>query len=160
MPQPGNPGWAGIAEATACSSDDIDTLPDVFGSDLAQLFDYCRALLGQDADAARTARSVLDSALPPQPDPDRRRARFFALGRRQALALRPVKCASGMTPTMSKVTVPMPTQTYQSTNGGTWYPSGDQSSLLVYQGSISVPNLCNGARVSFQNGGTFSATIG
>ena len=70
-----------------------------------------------------------------------------------------VTCANGMTPAMSTVTVPMPTQTYQSTNGGTWYPSGDQSSSLVYQGSISVPNLCNGGNVSFQNGGTFTATI-
>jgi len=70
-----------------------------------------------------------------------------------------VKCASGMTPTMSTVTVPMPTQTYNSTNGGSWFPSGDQSSSLVYQGSISVPDVCNGGNVSFQNGGTFTATI-
>jgi hypothetical protein len=70
-----------------------------------------------------------------------------------------VKCASGMTPTKSTVTVPMPTHTYHSTNGGTWYPSGDQSSSLVYQGSISVPNICIGGKVSFQNGGTFTATI-
>lgn len=64
-----------------------------------------------------------------------------------------------MTPTASTVTVPMPTQTYNSTNGGTWYPSGNQSSSLVYQGSISVPDVCNGGKVSFQNGGTFTATI-
>jgi hypothetical protein len=70
-----------------------------------------------------------------------------------------VKCANGTTPTMSTVTVPMPTQTYHSTNGATWYPSGSQSSSLVYQGSISVPNVCNGGKVSFQNGGTFTATI-
>ena len=70
-----------------------------------------------------------------------------------------VKCANGMTPTMSTVTVPMPTQTYNSTNGGSWFPSGDQSSSLVYQGSISVPDVCNGGNVSFQNGGTFTATI-
>jgi hypothetical protein len=89
MPPPRKPGWAGTSEQLVSDPDDIDTLPDVFGSDLAQLFDYCRALLGQDADAARTARSVVDSALPPQQDPDHRRARFFALGRRQALALRP-----------------------------------------------------------------------
>jgi hypothetical protein len=70
-----------------------------------------------------------------------------------------VKCADGSTPTTSTITVPMPTQTYHSTNGGTWYPSGDQSSPLVYQGSISVPDVCHGADVSFQNGGTFTATI-
>lgn len=70
-----------------------------------------------------------------------------------------VKCANGMTPATSTITVPMPTQTYHSTNGATWYPSGDQSSSLVYQGSISVPDICNGGKVSFQNGGTFTATI-
>ena len=70
-----------------------------------------------------------------------------------------VKCVNGMTPTMSTITVPMPTQTYNSTNGGNWYPSGDQASSLVYQGSISVPNVCNGGKVSFQDGGTFTATI-
>jgi hypothetical protein len=69
-------------------------------------------------------------------------------------------CANGMAPTTSTVTVPMPTQTYNSTNGGSWYPSGDQKSSLVYQGSISVPDLCSGAKVSFQNGGTFTATNG
>jgi hypothetical protein len=53
----------------------------------------------------------------------------------------------------------MPTQSYTSTNGGNWYPSGDQSSSLVYQGSISVPDVCNGGDVSFQNGGTFTASV-
>jgi hypothetical protein len=71
-----------------------------------------------------------------------------------------VTCVSGATPTTSTITVPMPTpQSYTSTNGGNWYPSGDQSSSLVYQGSISVPNVCNGGDVDFQNGGTFTATI-
>ena len=70
-----------------------------------------------------------------------------------------VKCTNGMTPTMSAITVPMPTQSYTSTNGGQWFPSGNQSSSLVYQGSISVPDVCNGGKVSFQNGGTFTATI-
>jgi hypothetical protein len=71
-----------------------------------------------------------------------------------------VKCANGMAPRTSTVTVPMPTQTYKSTNGGSWYPSGDQKSSLVYQGSITVPEVCNGGKVSFQNGGTFTAAIG
>jgi len=70
-----------------------------------------------------------------------------------------VKCVNGMTPTTSTITVPMPTQTYNSTSGGSWFPSGNQSSSLVYQGSISVPDVCNGGKVSFQNGGTFTATI-
>jgi hypothetical protein len=70
-----------------------------------------------------------------------------------------VTCVSGATPATSTITVPMSTQTYNSTNGGNWYPSGNQSSPLVYQGSISVPDICNGGNVSFRNGGTFTAVI-
>jgi hypothetical protein len=70
-----------------------------------------------------------------------------------------VKCTNGQTPTSSTVVVPLGTQTYTSTNGGNWYPSGDQASSLVYQGSITLPDLCNGGNVSFQNGGTFTAMI-
>jgi hypothetical protein len=70
-----------------------------------------------------------------------------------------VTCVSGATPATSTITVPMSTQTYNSTNGGTWYPSGSQSSSLVYQGSIGVPDICSGGNVSFRSGGTFTATI-
>ena len=45
-------------------------------------------------------------------------------------------------------------------SGGDWYPSGDQSSSLVYQGSATVPPACGtGAAVSFQKCGTFTASI-
>jgi hypothetical protein len=71
-----------------------------------------------------------------------------------------VGCANGLTPTSNTVTVSMPNQTYHSTNGGNWYPSGDQSSSLVLQGSTTVPDVCGGGKVSFQHGGTFTATIG
>jgi len=40
-----------------------------------------------------------------------------------------------------------------------WYPSGDQNSSLVYQGSIAVPDECSGGLVSFRAGGTFSTGI-
>ena len=70
-----------------------------------------------------------------------------------------VTCVSGATPTSSTITVAMPTQSYNSTNGRNWYPSGDQSSSLVYQGSVSVPNVCNGGDVDLANGGTFTAGI-
>lgn len=72
-----------------------------------------------------------------------------------------VHCASGATPTESSFTVTMPSATYSITSTG-WYPSGDQSSPLVYEGSISVPNLCPGGtdhRVRLDKGGTFSASI-
>jgi hypothetical protein len=70
-----------------------------------------------------------------------------------------VKCANGLNPTTSMVTLGMPTQVYDSTNGADWYPSGDQSSSLVYQGSVVVPDVCGGGKVSFQDGGSFTAAI-
>jgi hypothetical protein len=45
------------------------------------------------------------------------------------------------------------------TNNSNWFPSGAQSSPLVYQGQVSVPNLCAGGKVRFDKGGTFSASI-
>ena len=71
-------------------------------------------------------------------------------------------CVSGATPTSSTFNATMAPQTYNATNAQ-WYPSGDQSSSLVYQGSDTVPPVCgtNPATdtVRFQKGGTFSATL-
>ena len=51
-------------------------------------------------------------------------------------------------------------ETFQITDSQ-WYPSGDQSSPLVYQGSVSVPALCGpGGKVSLAKGGTFTGTLG
>lgn len=72
-----------------------------------------------------------------------------------------VHCASGATPTQSSFTVTMPDAIYHLTTTD-WYPSGDQHSPLVYEGSILVPNLCPGGtdhRVRLDKGGTFSATV-
>jgi YVTN family beta-propeller protein len=69
-----------------------------------------------------------------------------------------VACVSGATPSAGTLTVPLPAQTYQITNDQ-WYPSGDQSSPLVYQGSVTVPNLCGGGTISLAKGGTFTATL-
>jgi hypothetical protein len=44
-------------------------------------------------------------------------------------------------------------------NSSAWFPSGDQSSPLVYQGSVAVPDLCGGGLVRLQSGGTFSADL-
>ena len=69
-----------------------------------------------------------------------------------------VRCVSGATPSAPTFTVTMPTAGYAiSTNA--WYPSGDQSSPLVYEGSASVPDLCGGGQVSLSSGGTFTATL-
>lgn len=69
-----------------------------------------------------------------------------------------VHCASGATPTSSTFTITMPNATYSITTTN-WYPSGTQSSPLVFEGSITVPNLCSGGAVRLDQGGTFSATI-
>ena len=49
-------------------------------------------------------------------------------------------------------------QSYSLT-GSQWYPSGDQSSPLVYQGSAAVPDLCGGGSLDLAQGGTFTATL-
>src|SRR5262249_23763141 len=70
-----------------------------------------------------------------------------------------VRCVSGATPSQSTLAVSMPTDTY-SVTGSACLPSGDQHSSLVYQGSIVVPDACNGGLVRFDKGGTFSASVG
>jgi hypothetical protein len=59
------------------------------------------------------------------------------------------------------LTVPLPTQTYQiATNNSDWLPPGNQSSSLVYQGSIVVPNtLCGGQARHAPSSATFTATF-
>jgi hypothetical protein len=71
-----------------------------------------------------------------------------------------VSCVSGATtPSQPTLMVTMPAQSYSITNDQ-WYPSGDQSSMAVYQGSIPVPDLCGGGMISLARGGTFTATLG
>jgi DNA-directed RNA polymerase specialized sigma24 family protein len=89
MPQARRPGWSGTGEPAIPDPDEPEPLSDRLAADLAHLFDYCRALLEQDAEAARTARSVVDSAREPVPDRARNRAWLFALARSEALDLRP-----------------------------------------------------------------------
>ena len=55
-----------------------------------------------------------------------------------------VTCANGSTPTQGYVNIPMPDATYHGPFGSSWVPAGGQSSLSTYQGSIAMPNLCNG----------------
>lgn len=69
-----------------------------------------------------------------------------------------VHCVSGATPSEPTFTVTMPAATYTIT-GSAWYPSGDQSSPLVYQGTDTVPDLCAGGQLRLDKGGTFTATL-
>jgi hypothetical protein len=69
-----------------------------------------------------------------------------------------VHCVSGATPSQSTFTIPLPNQSYSVSDSG-WYPSGTQSSSLVYQGSIAAPDLCGGGALRLDQGGTFSAYV-
>jgi len=69
-----------------------------------------------------------------------------------------VKCVSGKPPLEPTFTVTLPNQSYAVTNAN-WYPSGNQSSPLVYQGEREVPNLCSGGQLSLKEGGTFSTVM-
>jgi hypothetical protein len=68
------------------------------------------------------------------------------------------RCVSGAAPTSPTITLAMPTQNYSIADSA-WYPSGDQHSPLVYQGSVTVPDLCGGGAVRLDHGGTFSASV-
>ncbi len=69
-----------------------------------------------------------------------------------------VTCSDGTTP--PPITFSLPVQTYSDPAGSpSWYPSGDQSSAAVYQGSVVAPNLCLGGVMSDARGATFNATI-
>jgi hypothetical protein len=71
-----------------------------------------------------------------------------------------VSCVSGAAPSAPALTVALQAQAYQIT-GNQWYPSGDQSSPLAYQGSVAIPALCGqGGEIRLAKGGTFTATLG
>ena len=69
-----------------------------------------------------------------------------------------VRCVSGASPSQSTKTVSMPSQTYSVTNDQ-WIPNGDQHGPLVYQPSITVPDLCGGSQLRLDQGGTFTANV-
>jgi hypothetical protein len=55
-----------------------------------------------------------------------------------------VTCPNGSSPPL---TIPLHDQTVvDPEDSTTWYPSGDQSSPLVYQGALIAPDLCAGGR--------------
>jgi hypothetical protein len=59
------------------------------------------------------------------------------------------------------VTIVIPSQTYLDPAGSSsWFPSGNQSSPLVYQGSFTTPaGMCSGQTGHAPKGATFSANI-
>jgi hypothetical protein len=69
-----------------------------------------------------------------------------------------IRCTSGRAPSQSAYTVTMPTQS-STVSDSNWHPSGDQQSSLVWEGTFTMPNLCNGGQVRLDKGGTFTANI-
>ncbi len=60
-----------------------------------------------------------------------------------------VSCANRSTPLQPSIVVLMPNATYTtpfpSSQG--WVPSGNESVMASYEGSYTLPNLCNGASI-------------
>jgi hypothetical protein len=67
-----------------------------------------------------------------------------------------VRCVSGGKPKEPTFKVTFPSQSYTVTNAE-WSPSKSETSPLVYQGEISVPNLCAGGKLEILKESTFSA---
>src|SRR5262249_33518700 len=59
------------------------------------------------------------------------------------------------------LTVPIANQSYRDpANNSAWYPSGDQHSPAVFQGSFVIPStLCGSGLVRLNQGGTFNSGI-
>ena len=69
-----------------------------------------------------------------------------------------VTCGNGTAP--PPITFALPVQTYSDPAGSpSWYPSGDQASAAVYQGSLTAPDLCAGGIMADAQGATFQATV-
>ncbi len=60
-----------------------------------------------------------------------------------------VSCANHTTPTQPSIVITMPDATYTApfTSSQGWIPSGNQSVMASYEGSYTLPNLCNGATI-------------
>lgn len=68
------------------SSVDLAAFAELYQAHAAHLFDYCRALLGDEAAAASATEAALITAQTVLQDQDRMRAWLFALGRRECLS--------------------------------------------------------------------------
>jgi hypothetical protein len=68
-----------------------------------------------------------------------------------------VTCPNGSSPALA---VPLTDQTVVDPENSTaWYPSGDQSSSLAYQGTLIAPDLCAGAVMDDARGALFTTAF-
>ena len=63
----------------------------------------------------------------------------FAEGR---IIFRHVACEKGETPLKELLEIPLPKEVYNSVFINEWFPSGEQSNALVYQGKATIPAIC------------------
>jgi hypothetical protein len=67
-------------------------------------------------------------------------------------------CADGSA--AGTIMVPLTDSSFSDPAGSSsWYASDNQSDSSTYQGSVAVPDLCNGGTISLAKGGTFSSGI-
>jgi 6-phosphogluconolactonase len=103
------------------------------------------------ASPGATIKAGYDFTLPGNKSP-------FTVSFTEAKVVFAVHCVSGAKPSAPTFTLTLPTQNY-SVSDSSWYPSGEQSSPLVYQGQVAAPNFCGGGQLSLTEGGTFSASM-
>jgi hypothetical protein len=71
----------------------------------------------------------------------------------------PVYCPDGGGPG-GNILIPLGTQTIDIPAGDTnWKRTGDQNSILTWEGAVQAPNLCSGNRMRNQIGATFTSTV-
>ena len=71
----------------------------------------------------------------------------------------PVYCPDGGGPG-GNIFIPLGTQTFSIAAGDTsWHRTGDQNSILAWEGAVQAPDLCSGNRMRNQIGATFTATV-
>jgi hypothetical protein len=69
------------------------------------------------------------------------------------------KCIGGG-PATDTLTVPLPAKTYNVTAGSGWLPTGDQNSVLSWQGSVIAAGVCGGVgKLDASHGAVFTSTI-
>ncbi|MHB8452412.1 MAG: hypothetical protein ACYDAQ_18465 [Mycobacteriales bacterium] len=72
----------------------------------------------------------------------------------------PYRCAAnGPVVGSFEPTLPDLTSIDDPAGSSNWFPSGDQNSSLVYQGVISVPDVCHGGQIYLNYSGSFGATF-
>ncbi len=85
----------------------------------------------------------------------------FAEGR---IIFRHVACEKGEKPLKELLEIPLPKEIYNNVLINEWFPSGEQSNALVYQGKATIPAICGphgennvllGKNYSSENGGTW-----